>query len=163
MNHRQHASRHDQAAIRGTRKGRDSALDLTGVAHVDRANVHSERRRHRLGGAELADSLRQGGVSKDRDTRHARRDLLEQLQPFRADTVFKIDKSRALPPGRAKLSTKPAATGSGTITKTIGTVRVAWSSGPVTAPPADRMTSGASAANSTACLGILLASPPPQR
>ena len=31
----------------------------------------------------------------------------------------------ALPPGRARLSTKPAPTGSGTIANTIGTMRVA--------------------------------------
>jgi hypothetical protein len=35
----------------------------------------------------------------------------------------------ALPPGRAKLSTNPAPTGSGTTANTIGTVRVAWSTG----------------------------------
>ena len=36
----------------------------------------------------------------------------------------------ALPPGRAKLATKPAPTGSVTCTNTIGTVRVACSNGP---------------------------------
>ena len=36
----------------------------------------------------------------------------------------------ALPPGRARLSTKPAPTGSGTIANTIGTVRVACSNAP---------------------------------
>ena len=36
----------------------------------------------------------------------------------------------ALPPGRARLSTKPAPTGSATCTNTIGTVRVACSNGP---------------------------------
>ena len=35
----------------------------------------------------------------------------------------------ALPPGRARLSTKPAPTGSATFTNTIGTVRVACSNG----------------------------------
>ena len=35
----------------------------------------------------------------------------------------------ALPPGRARLSTKPAPTGSATIANTIGTVRVACSNG----------------------------------
>ena len=34
-----------------------------------------------------------------------------------------------LPPGRARLSTKPAPTGSGTFANTIGTVRVACSNG----------------------------------
>ena len=58
----------------------------------------------------------------------------------------------ALPPGRARLSTNPAPTGSPAIGKTIGTVRVACSSGPTHEAPWARMTSGASAANSAACL-----------
>ena len=40
-----------------------------------------------------------------------------------------------LPPGRARLSTKPAPTGSATIANTIGTVRVACSNGPTVALP----------------------------
>ena len=36
----------------------------------------------------------------------------------------------ALPPGRARLSTKPPPTGSATVANTIGTVRVACSNGP---------------------------------
>ena len=60
----------------------------------------------------------------------------------------------ALPPGRAKLSTKPAATGSETTGNTIGTVRVACSSGPTVEAPWAKMTSGASATNSAACLRI---------
>ena len=39
----------------------------------------------------------------------------------------------ALPPGRARLATKPAPTGSTTIANTIGTVRVACSNGPTVA------------------------------
>src|SRR5262249_59274550 len=57
----------------------------------------------------------------------------------------------ALPPGRDRLSTKPEPTGSLVFVNTIGTVRVAWSAGPVVAPTA-RMTSGARATNSTAYL-----------
>ena len=41
----------------------------------------------------------------------------------------------ALPPGRARLSTKPAPTGSTTIANTIGTVRVACSNGATVAVP----------------------------
>ena len=41
----------------------------------------------------------------------------------------------ALPPGRAKLSTKPPATGSATDTNTTGTVRVARRSGPMIVLP----------------------------
>ena len=62
-----------------------------------------------------------------------------------------------LPPGRARLSTKPAATGSTAAGNTIGTVRVACSNGPTVEPPWARMTSGASATNSAACLRMLAA------
>ena len=65
----------------------------------------------------------------------------------------KIVKPVALPPGRARLSTKPAPTGSMTTTNTIGTVRVACSSGATVAVPVPATgTSGPSAANSAACL-----------
>jgi hypothetical protein len=70
----------------------------------------------------------------------------------------------ALPPGRAKFATKPAPTGSMTTTNTIGTVPVAWSKGAtVVVPEAARMTSGANAANSTACLRTCSASVVAQR
>src|SRR5262245_40462987 len=52
-----------------------------------------------------------------------------------------------LPPGRARLSTKPAPTGSGVCVNTIGIVRVACSSDGTTAPPPARIMSGASVAN----------------
>ena len=58
----------------------------------------------------------------------------------------------ALPPGRARLSTKPAPTGSGTIVNTIGTVRVACSIGMSPALPVVSRTSGASATSSRAYL-----------
>jgi hypothetical protein len=65
----------------------------------------------------------------------------------------KIVNPVALPPGRAKLVTKPAPTGSMTCTNTIGRVRVACRSGTtVVVPVAATRTSGASATNSAACL-----------
>ena len=79
--------------------------------------------------AQLADPGGDGGIPQDRRARHARRDLFEQLQPFPADAVFEMMKPVALPPGRARLSTKPAPTGSATLANTIGTVRVACSNG----------------------------------
>ena len=69
----------------------------------------------------------------------------------------------ALPPGRARLSTKPAPTGSATTGNTIGTVRVACSNGPTVEVPWARMTSGASAANSAACLRMSAALAAAQR
>ena len=90
MNDRQSAPRHDQAAIRAARESCDVVLNLAGVAYVDRAHLQPERRRHRLDGAELADPLGYGGVTKDRYPRHARRNLFEQLQPFPAHAVFEM-------------------------------------------------------------------------
>ena len=75
----------------------------------------------------------------------------------------KIVKPVALPPGRARLATKPAPTGSTTCTNTIGTVRVACSNGPTTGRLLARTTSGASATNSAACLRKRSASPAPHR
>src|SRR6516165_8266411 len=49
-----------------------------------------------------------------------------------------------LPPGRARLSTKPAPTGSGVCVNTIGIARVACSNDGTTAPPPARIMSGAS-------------------
>ena len=69
----------------------------------------------------------------------------------------------ALPPGRGRVATKPAPTGSGVCVKTTGTVRVACSNGPTTVPPEARMTSGASATNSAAYLRVSTSLPPDQR
>ena len=66
-----------------------------------------------------------GKIPKHRHPRHARCDLFEQLQPLRAEAEFKVVKPVTFPPGRAKLSTMPAPTGSPTFANTMGTVRVA--------------------------------------
>ena len=64
-------------------------LDLSGDARVDRAYVHPERRRRGLNDGELADPGSDDWIAKHGRTRHARRDLLEQLQPFRADDCIR--------------------------------------------------------------------------
>ena len=77
---------------------------------------------------------------------------------------YSIDvKPVALPPGCARLWTKPAPTGSGVSVNTIGTVWVSFSNGPTTEPPLARMTSGASAKSSAAYLRMRSASPAAQR
>ena len=88
MKRRQCARRHDQAAIRRSRECRDGALDFASIAHIDRAHLHPERRRHGLDGGKLADPGGDGRIPQDRRSRHAGRDLLEQLQPFSAHAVF---------------------------------------------------------------------------
>src|SRR5262245_14678682 len=66
-----------------------------------------------------------------------------------------------LPPGRARLETYPAPTGSLTFTNTIGNVRVTSCTAAVAALPPVRMTSGASATISAAYLRDLAASAAP--
>lgn len=68
-----------------------------------------------------------------------------------------------LAPGRERLATYPAPTGSVTFTKTIGTVRVAFCSAAKAEPLLTRMTSGVRATNSAAYLRTRSMSPPPQR
>src|SRR5262245_34677997 len=69
----------------------------------------------------------------------------------------------ALPPGRARLSTKPAPTGSGTMVNTTGMARVICNKGASDALPSATITSGASATNSAVFLRIRSASPALQR
>src|SRR6516165_1028918 len=69
----------------------------------------------------------------------------------------------ALPPGRARLSTKRALTGSGTCANTIGTVRVACCTAAIGPVPEVWMTSGASAINSAAYLRARSTSAAPNR
>src|SRR5262249_52831711 len=65
-----------------------------------------------------------------------------------------------LPPGRTKLSTKPAPTGSTTNTNTTGTERVMGWSAAILGKPEARMASGVSATNSSAYLRKSSALPP---
>ena len=58
------------------------------VAHVDRGQLHAERRRHGLDGSKQASSASCGGIAKHSGARHAGRDLLEQFQPFPAQAEF---------------------------------------------------------------------------
>src|SRR5262245_25662672 len=154
MYKRRPAPLHDQSAIRGAREGRNGALDLAGVAHVDRADLHPKRRRRSLDDAELAGARRCGEVAQDcrRDTFGAI--CLSSSTHFAARLYSYEVKPVALPPGRARLSMKPAPTGSTTAGNTIGTLRVTFNNAATVEAPKARMTSGASAANSAACLRI---------
>src|SRR5262245_12423266 len=99
MNRRRGAPRHDQPSVRGAREGREASLNLGRVADVNRAKLHAERRRHRLYGGPLADPARDAGIAKDCRTRHARRDLLEQFQPFRTEAILEADETSGIAAG----------------------------------------------------------------
>ena len=72
----------------GKRAKPPTALSISPASHVDCVHLDPERWRHGLDGAELADPARIGGIAKNSSSFHARRDLLEQFQPFPAQTVF---------------------------------------------------------------------------
>jgi hypothetical protein len=85
------------------------------------------------------------GISKDRYPRHVGRNLFEKFEPFRTLPYSNKTKPVALPPGRAKLSTKPAPTGSTACANTIGTVWVTACSAATVWLAVARITSGVSA------------------
>src|SRR5262249_6563560 len=154
INERSPARSHNQTAIRGLRERRDDALDLAGVRPVDRGHLSLERRRHCLDDANEATpaGLPASRMTAARATPGAI--CLSSSTYFPLMLYSKVMKPVTLPPGRARLSTKPAPTGSPAIGKTIGTVRVVCSNGPTVEAPWARITSGASATNSAACLRI---------
>ena len=87
----------------------------------------------------------------------------EQLQPFPAQAVFEHRETSGVAARPRQAVDEAGADRIGDVANTIGTVRVACSNGPTAAPPAARMTSGASATSSAACLRIAAASPAAQR
>ena len=76
----QSAPCHDQAAIWRAREVSDVAFDFASVAYIDRTQLQPKRRRSALDCAQLPGSRCDRGISQDRCSRHARRDLLEQLR-----------------------------------------------------------------------------------
>src|SRR5262249_16257977 len=143
----------DQPAIAGARECRDAAFDLGGIAQVDRAQLHTQRWRHDLNGAELTIPEATVG-SRSTTTRVTPGAIsLSSSNHFPLMLYSKTVNPVALPPGCARLATKPAPTGSTTVTNTIGTLRVACCNAATDAvPDAATRTSGASATSSAACL-----------
>ena len=152
VNDRRRVRCNNQAAIRRVRKGGDRALDLGGVAQIEGICLDLS-----------AEST--AWITPNRATPEgvaASRRTATRVMPgaisLRSSSHFPLVpysnevKPVALPPGRARLATNPAPTGSATIANTIGMVRVTWSNGPTAEAPGDTMTSGARAANSVACL-----------
>ena len=70
------------------RECRDGAFELAGIAYPDGAHLHPERGGRALHRAELTRPGRYTRSLKERHLLHARSDLFEQLQPFRADAIF---------------------------------------------------------------------------
>src|SRR5262249_14962772 len=96
MDRRPGAAEYDHAAAGRLRERPEGALNFAGIAQVDGTQLHAERRRERLDRAELAGTGGDAGVPKNRHARRARRDLLEQLQPFATDGIFEEGEARGV-------------------------------------------------------------------
>src|SRR4051812_10997325 len=88
MTCRSPARHHDQSSVWREREGRERSLHLIGFAHVDRSDFYSEQRRDGLYGGKHAGAGTLACVSKAPRPRAARHNLLENPQPFPADTEF---------------------------------------------------------------------------
>src|SRR5262249_55401236 len=99
------------------------ALNLAGVAHADRAQLHAERRRHGLDRAQLGGPMVRSRRTATRVTRGAI--SLSSSTHFALKPYSHGVKPVVFPPGRARLATTPMPTGSPTCANTMGTVRVA--------------------------------------
>src|SRR5262245_19914319 len=163
MNVRQATSRYNQTAVRNARESRQGALNLSGVSHVHRARLDTQRRCRGLNGGKLTRPCSYSWVSQDGYSRHTGRHRLEKLQPFPTDAVVGLRNPVTTPPGRARLSTNPAPTGSVTRRNTIGVVLVACSNRSTAGLPTAKTTSGPSVDNSTANLRMSSTLPAPQR
>src|SRR5262249_58565888 len=74
------------------REGSDRSLHLSSIPNTDGIDLYPKRWRHGLDDTELTNSSGDGGIPEDYHTRNGRRDVLEQLQPFRTDPKFEEQK-----------------------------------------------------------------------
>ena len=111
------------------------ALDLAGIAHVDRAQLHPNDGATAWMAPNWPIPAATAGSRKDRRSRHAGRDLLEQLQPFSAHAVFELGKAGGVAARPCQARDEAGADRVDDVTNTIGTVRVACSNAATVAPP----------------------------
>ena len=142
--------RDDQIAMNGRRRdspsrsGRHSGMRAKAamprsISPASRTSIGltsiAERRRHGLDGAELAGPERWLGSRRTAARVTPGAICLSSSSHFPLMPYSNTVKPVTLPPGRARLSTKPAPTGSATLANTIGTVRVACSNGATVEAP----------------------------
>jgi len=123
------AWRGDQAVVRLAGECDDSALDVAGIAGIDRARLDPERWRHRLDAAEQRDLGGDPRIPQSTATRITPGAIsLSSSSHFAANPNSGLENPVVLPPGRARLATRLPPTGSMTFVNTIGTLRVAFCS-----------------------------------
>src|SRR5262249_36162139 len=87
------ARRHNQTAIRDACEYLDGAFDLSVVPHIDWGYFYSEGRRPGLDVGVYAFFRNLVWIPKNCHSRYSWSGLLEQFQPFPAQTVFKRHKA----------------------------------------------------------------------
>ena len=103
--------------------GRERGSEVVAARHLAELDLHPEGP---PGGLVLAQAHRRGGAVQHGHAREPGQGLLEELELLAADLgVSCWLRPVTLPPGRAKLATSPASTGSVALTMTIGIVVVA--------------------------------------
>ena len=123
----------------GSRPNVASARSISLASQIDYAQVDTRPRSCGLDHCELSNAGRDGGIAKDSDARRLWRDLLRSSSHFPLMLYSKATNPVVLPPGRAKLLTKPAPTGSITLTKRIATLRATcWRAATLVLPEARR-------------------------
>ena len=94
-----------------------------------------------------------GPIPEDGDSGEPGKDLFEELQALSAQLRVMLLRPVTLPPGRARLDTSPAATGSPAVVVTIGIALVAYLAAKGPGVPWDTMTSTLSRTSSAARAG----------
>src|SRR5262245_38967541 len=154
---------HDQAAIGLACKLFDALLDLGSIARIGRRDLHVERWRRRFDGTPHPLLRLLLGIANDRHARDLRRDSLSSSSDFPYLSNSPGAKPVMLPPGRARLATKPLPTGSVIWAKMIGMLRVSCCSGCNASAVLTRMTSGSRLTSSFAWARMRAGSALPQR
>jgi hypothetical protein len=90
---RRRTSRQNQASICSVGETRNGSFDLKGIVPADRAHLHPKRLRYSLDGTVLSNAAGISGIPEDSHSRQPWCDLLEQIQPFPARTVFEQHKA----------------------------------------------------------------------
>src|SRR5262245_46785862 len=163
MDHRRWERQHDQTAIRLARECDNAALDFFRVPDANGTYVDTERWRRALDGAKLTDCGGIRRISQYCRSRHLRRDIFEQLQPFDGHAKFGRGEPGGVAARARQAIDNTCADASGTNTNTIGTVRVACCIALMLGGADVRMTSGVSATISIAYLRKRSASPAAHR
>src|SRR5262245_32940015 len=120
MNHRR-CPCYDQTAVRSAREGRDPVLDLVGVPRIDGLTCTPSEGARAWMALNWAGPVGMAGSRRTATCATPGASSLSSSSHFPLMLYSYSMKPVALPPGRAKLSTKPAPTGSATSANTTGT------------------------------------------